>query len=136
MSRISLFGALSLTTFLFFSCETPAPSNALTVEKLKGKWLIVDLKKDGKPLGAARLDSTSIHIEDNQLSSRLFPIINTNLPEALSFTLDGSDLKTQPELPISVQSVDEKKLVLLLPDIAPPNGGPAYSFELTLDRME
>jgi hypothetical protein len=136
MSRKLLFVGLTALITVFSACESPNP-NALSTEKLKGNWLIVGLKKNGKDLGTTRLDSMFVRFEENKLSSGLFQLIDpVKFAENLTYEIEGDQIKTEPELDISVKSIAEKQMVLLLSGITPGNGGPSYDFELSLDRIQ
>jgi hypothetical protein len=136
MSRNLLFMGLAALMTAFSACESTDP-NALSTDKLKGNWLIVGLKKNGKDLGTARLDSMFVRFEENKLSSGLFQLIDpVKFADDLTYEIEGDKLKTEPELDIAVKSIAEKQMVLLLSGITPNNGGPAYDFELSLDRTQ
>jgi hypothetical protein len=136
MTRYFLASALFAVLTVLFSCASPDPS-AQTAEKIKGKWLVVGLKKNGKDIGTDRLDTTYVQIDDHKLTSDFFPLINRmKYSSELSYKLEEQRLQTEPELDIAVQSVDEHSMVLLLSGLAPPNGGPSYDFELLLDRAQ
>ena len=136
MKRFFLAPALLAVFTVLFSCASPPPS-AQTAEKIKGKWLVVGLKKNGKDIGTDRLDTTYVQIDEHKLSSDFFPLIDRmKYSSELSYKLEEQRLLTEPELDMSVLSVDEHSMVLLLSDLVPPNGGPSYDFELVLDRAQ
>lgn len=119
-----------------FACETPQPKGP-DAAKLNGNWLIVGLKKDSKTIDVNRLDTMYMSFADGKVNSELFGLIDAEkYPSELAFQVDGSDIKTTPELPMVIKALDEQRLVLSLPNLSSPNGELTYAFELTLDKVK